>query len=55
MARPVAIIEMTKEEEAELRRRVRARSSSKRDSLRAAIILRCADGVRRADVARELG
>lgn len=55
MARPIAIIEMTPEEEKELRRRVRARSSSQRDSLRAAIILRCAEGVRQKDVARELG
>lgn len=55
MARPISIIDMTPEEEAELRRRVRAHSSSKRDSLRAAIVLRCADGVRQKDVAGELG
>lgn len=55
MARPISIIEVTPAEENELHRRVRARSSSKRDSLRAAIVLRCADGVRQVDVAKELG
>lgn len=55
MARPISIIELIPAEEEELHRRVRARTSSKRDSLRAAIVLRCADGVRQVDVAQELG
>ena len=55
MARPISIIELTPAEQEELHRRVRARTSSKRDSLRAAIVLRCADGVRQVDVAQELG
>jgi transposase len=53
MARPTSVIELTQDEEAELRRRSRAHTSSKRDSLRAAIILRRAEGVKQADVARE--
>lgn len=54
MARPISTIELATSEEAELRRRVRAHSSPKRDSLRASIILRRAEGVKQADVAREL-
>ena len=38
-----------------LQRRVRAHSTPKRDSLRAAIILRRAEGIKQADVAKELG
>ena len=55
MARPISIIELDAAEEKELRRRVRAHSIPKRDSLRAAIILRRAEGVRQVDVAEELG
>jgi transposase len=55
MARPISIVELTPEEETELRRRVNAPSVSKRDSLRAAIVLRRAKGMKQADVARELG
>lgn len=55
MARPISIIELTPGEETELRRRVRSHTSSKRDSLRAAIVLRRAEGVKQADVAEELG
>jgi transposase len=54
MARPISIIELSETEEAELRRRSRAHTSSKRDSLRASIILRRAEGIKQADVAREL-
>lgn len=55
MGRPISIIELTREEEKELRRRVSAPTASKRDSLRASIVLRRAEGVKQADVARELG
>lgn len=55
MARPISIVELSESEEKELRRRVRAHSTPKRDSLRAAIILRRAEGVRQVDVAQELG
>lgn len=55
MARPISIIELTPAEETELRRRVRAHTSSKRDSLRAAIVLRRSEGVKQADIAKELG
>lgn len=55
MARPIAILELTADEEKELRRRERAHRISKRDSLRAAIVLRRAKGMKQADVAKELG
>ena len=54
MARPISIIELTPEEEKELRRRVNAPSESKRDSVRAAIVLHRAEGMKQVDVAREL-
>ena len=55
MARPIAIIEVTAEEEQELRRRVKAPTVSKRDSLRAAIILSRTAGLKQAEVAKQLG
>lgn len=55
MARPVKVIELTKEQRNELQRRVQASSVSKRDSLRAEIILRCSEGKKQADVADEVG
>lgn len=55
MARPVSIIELSSAEEKELVRRVHSHSAAKRDSLRAAIILRRAEGMKQADVAKELG
>lgn len=55
MARPISILELTDTEKKELNRRVQAHSTPKRDSLRAAIVLRRAEGVKQADVARELG
>jgi transposase len=55
MARPISIIELSDAEEKELRRRLSASTSSKRDSLRAAIVLHRAEGMKQADVAEELG
>ena len=55
MARPVSKIEITESERKELRRRVRASTTSKRDSLRAAIILRRTQGIGQVQLARELG
>ena len=54
MARPISIIEITEQEKQELQRRVKASTVSKRDSLRAQIILRRADGLKQAEVAEEL-
>ena len=54
MARPVKVIELTEEERSELQRRIHASTVSKRDSLRAEIVLRCAEGKRQKDVAAEL-
>ena len=55
MARPISIVELTEAEGEELQRRVKAPTESQRDSLRAAIILRRAEGVKQVQVARELG
>jgi transposase len=55
MARPIKVIQLTAYEEKELRRRVNAPSVSKRDSLRAEIILNRAAGKKQAEVAKELG
>lgn len=55
MARPISLLELSAEEDQELRRRVRAHSASQRDSLRAAIVLRRAKGVKQTEVAKELG
>jgi len=55
MARPISKIELSADESKELRRRVRAHSTPKRDSQRASIILRRADGIKQEDVAKELG
>ncbi len=55
MARPTTIIEITSDEEQELHRRVQSRSCSKRDSLRAEIILLRSRGIKQTDVAKELG
>ncbi|MFC1736946.1 IS630 family transposase [Candidatus Hydrogenedentota bacterium] len=55
MARPISTIELTEQEETELRHRVKAATCSKRDSLRASIILRRTEGVKQAQVATELG
>lgn len=54
MARPIAIIEVAPEEEKELRRRVRATTTSQRDSLRANIVLFRSQGMKQTDVAAKL-
>lgn len=54
MARSISILEATGAERIELERRVRAPTASKRDSLRASIILRRLEGTRQIDIANEL-
>lgn len=55
MARPISILELTTEEEAELDRRVRAATTSARDVVRARIVLLRAQGMKQTEVAREVG
>jgi transposase len=55
MARPIIKIEIIEEEKIELKRRVKGHTVSKRDSLRASIILYRAEGMRQVDVAKKLG
>ncbi|MDA2929806.1 IS630 family transposase [Acidobacteria bacterium AH-259-O06] len=55
MARPIEIIELTGEEKQELQRRVRAATTSQRDSLRARIILLRSEGHKQESVAAKLG
>ncbi len=55
MGRPVSVVELTESERGELQRRVNAPTASKRDSLRAAIILRRGEGIKQVQVAAELG
>ena len=55
MARPISTVEITESEQQELQRRVKAPTVSKRDSLRAAIVLRRGEGVGQVQVAEELG
>ena len=55
MARPVSTIEITQSERRELQRRVNAPSVPKRDSQRAAIVLRRTSGIGQVQVAKELG
>ena len=55
MARPISKVDLTEPERKELEGRVKASTASQRDSLRAAIILRRAEGIKQAQVARELG
>lgn len=55
MARPISKIELTKQELHELQHRVKALTVSKRDSLRAAVILRRAEGIKQVQVAEALG
>ena len=55
MARPISVVELTESEQQELERRVTAPTASKRDSLRAAIILRRSEGIKQVQVAAELG
>jgi transposase len=51
MARPIAAIELTPEEKAELQRRVRSSTTTQRDALRARIVLLRAGGRSEAEVA----
>ena len=55
MARPISIIELSPSDKRELQKRAQAHSASKRDSLRASIILLRAEGMRQVDVAEDLG
>ncbi len=55
MARPISKVDLTEAERQELEGRVNAWTASQRDSLRAAIILRRAEGIKQAQVAQELG
>jgi len=55
MARPVSILELTPEEAAELRRRVRASTTTQRDGLRARVVLARAEKRKEKQVAEELG
>ena len=55
MARPITILKTTEEEQSELERRVRALCTSKRDSMRAEIVLLRTQGMRQVDVAKQLG
>jgi len=52
--RPPLVLELTPEEETELRRRVRAPTSSQRDAARARIVLACAGGGSAREVAARL-
>ena len=54
MARPISIIEITEEERTELERRLKAHTTPQRDSLRAAIVLKRAAGMKQVGVASEL-
>ena len=54
MARPVAVLEMTAEERAELERRVRSPTTTQRDVLRARIVLLCGEGCTQRETARRL-
>jgi len=53
--RPIEPVMLTKEEKQELRRRVKASTSSKRDSERAEIVLLRAEGLKQEEVASRLG
>ena len=54
MARPISKVEIAEAEQRELQRRVKAPTVSKRDSLRATIILRRAEGIKQVQIAEEL-
>jgi len=55
VARPISVVELTESEQQELKRLGTAPTASKRDSLRAAIILRRSEGIKQVQVAAELG
>jgi len=54
MARPIKILSLTTDQEKELRRRSQASTASRRDGLRADIILLRAQGLREIEVAQQL-
>ncbi|MGH8733570.1 MAG: IS630 family transposase [Burkholderiales bacterium] len=55
MARAAALIELSPEQEAELRRLVRTPSTANQAALRARIVLRAAEGATNTEIGRELG
>ena len=55
MSRPIIKIKLSEEERLELERRVRSVTTSKRDSLRAQIILLRAEGKSQQEVSKEIG
>lgn len=55
MARPISLVELAPEEQVLLQRRLRAKTTSQRDALRARIVLQRAEGRREQDVADALG
>src|SRR3972149_1958484 len=55
MARAAVAIELSPEDEAELRRLLRASSSSQQEALRARIVLRAAEGATNRQIAAETG
>ena len=55
MARPITRLDLTPEERAELQRRVRAKTTTLRDSMRARIVLLRAEGRRETEVAATVG
>jgi transposase len=55
MARPISILELTPDEERELKRRIKSPTVSKRDHTRAQIVLLRAEGMKQKDVASRLG
>ena len=55
MARPISVLEVTPDEKQVLERRVRASTTSGRDSIRARIVLMRSEGVRQQEVASRLG
>lgn len=54
MGRPVATLELTPEEQCILQKRVKAAKTSKRDYLRAQIVLLCSEGKKQMEVAQQL-
>jgi transposase len=55
VARAAAVIELTEEEEDDLRAVLRTPSASQQQALRARIVLRAADGASNTEIAREIG
>ena len=55
MARPISRVELNETERVELERRANAATASKRDSLRATIVLHRANGLKQTQVAEMLG